>query len=226
MLQGYISLHRCIQENKLWQIKPFDKARAWIDLLVLANYKDNEFLLGNETITVLAGSFITSELKLMERWGWSKTKLRSYLKMLESDLMIEKKSDTKKTTITIVNYKVYQDSKNHEKTTEKPEKDTNNKVKKVKNNNIVEYSADFEEFYGIYPNPRNKEHTYTNYKNAIKNGATKESIMLATRNYLSFIKINEREEKYITVSTNFVGQKEGYKNWIETRAVTRRGTKI
>jgi hypothetical protein len=40
MHRGYIKLWRCIQDNNLWTDEPFDKARAWIDLVMLANYKD------------------------------------------------------------------------------------------------------------------------------------------------------------------------------------------
>ena len=55
-----------------------------------------------------AGSFITSEKKLMERWMWSNTKVRNFLKLLETDGMITKKTDSKKSALTVVNYKDYQ----------------------------------------------------------------------------------------------------------------------
>jgi hypothetical protein len=77
---------------------------------------------------------------LMDRWGWSKSKVRLYLTSLAQAQMIVKKTDKKKTTLNIVNYSVYQESqtteepqKNHRKTTEKPQKDTINKLKNVKN---------------------------------------------------------------------------------------------
>ena len=103
--QGWISLHRSIQDNWIWSEKPFDKARAWIDILLLVNHQNNKTRIGNEIIEVEAGSHITSEVKLMERWGWSKSKLRNYLEMLEREQMIIKKSDKKKTTLTVVNYR-------------------------------------------------------------------------------------------------------------------------
>ena len=76
-MEGWVKLHRKIQDHWLWQDKPFDKRSAWIDMLLMANHDDNKFLLGNVLVEVQRGSFITSELKLMERWGWSKTKVRS-----------------------------------------------------------------------------------------------------------------------------------------------------
>src|SRR5690606_28334003 len=97
--------------------RKFSKFEAWIDLLLLANHKDNKVLLGNEIIHVERGSFITSKRKLMERWGWSNTKIETYLNLLVEQGMLLVKSDTKKTVITIVNYDFYQgdgDEKRHE----------------------------------------------------------------------------------------------------------------
>lgn len=130
MSTGWIKLNRSIQENWLWEEKPFDKKSAWIDLLLMANHKSNKFPLGNEIIEVEQGSFVTSEIKLMNRWGWSKTKLRNFLKLLESEKMITKVVDRKKTTISIVNYKVYQGSEDQEKTTEKPQEDQEKTIEK------------------------------------------------------------------------------------------------
>jgi len=141
MADGWISIHRSLINNWVWEDKPFDRGRAWVDLILMANWKDNKFLLGNELMMVERGSFITSELKLMDRWGWGKEKTRKFLKLLESDGMIIKKADRKKTTIIIVNYSVYQPLSNdnqttdrpradHEQTTDRPRADTNNKDNK------------------------------------------------------------------------------------------------
>ncbi len=140
MDEGWIKFYRRMSEHWLWQDKPFSKGQAWTDILLQANHSDNKFLLGNELIEVKRGSFVTSELKLMERWGWSKTKVRSFLELLQKDNMIIKNTDRKKTTLTVVNYSDYQDSettkrpqKDHRETTERPQKDTNKNEKNVKN---------------------------------------------------------------------------------------------
>ena len=120
MSKGWISLHRQIWDNWVWKDKPFSKGQAWIDLLLMANYEDKKVLIGNQLITVKRGSFVTSVRKLCDRWGWSNTKVRAFLSLLEQDGMLIVKSDAKKTTITIVNYSDYQDSnisKNDAKTT-------------------------------------------------------------------------------------------------------------
>lgn len=171
--KGWIKLNRKLQNHWLWNDKPFDKRSAWIDMLMMANHSDNKFLLGNQLVEVKEGSFITSELKLMDRWGWSKTKVRSFIKLLEDDNMIVKKSDNKKTTLTIVNYSVYQDSqtteepqKNHEQTTEEPQKDTN-KNEKNDNNEKENIYKSLYDYYMQLDLIKHKEYTKS-MENAIK----------------------------------------------------------
>lgn len=133
-MSGWISIHRRIQDHWLWKEKPFDKKSAWIDLILMANHKDNKFLLGNDLVEVERGSFITSEYKLMERWGWSKTKVRAFLELLQNENMLIKNSDKKKTTLTIVNYSDYQLSETTERL-QKDYKETTERLHKNPNNN-------------------------------------------------------------------------------------------
>lgn len=107
--KGWISVHRTIFNNWLWEDKPFSKGQAWIDLLLLANHSDEKTLLGNELIHVKRGSKVTSLRKLSKRWGWSIKKVNNFLNLLESDNMIVVKRNTKRTAYTIVNYNDYQD---------------------------------------------------------------------------------------------------------------------
>lgn len=174
-MSGWIKLHRTIRDSWIYDEKPYSKFQAWIDLLLSANHKDNKFLLGNELVEVERGSFITSEHKLMAKWGWSKTKVRNFLSLLENDNMIVKISDKKKTTITIVKYNDYQDlettkepPKDHEKTTKEPPKDPNKNDKNDKNEkndkeDIYILSEDEKQFLDIlnqienYPLDRKKD---------------------------------------------------------------------
>ena len=143
--KGWIALHRSIQDNALWNEKPFSKGQAWVDMILMANHAPNDILLGNEIITLKRGQFHTSELKLAERWGWSRNKVRSYLTLLESQKMSTAKGTTKGTTITIENYTLYQDEpttqgtavgtlKKHRKNIEKTSKGTLTTMKNNVNN--------------------------------------------------------------------------------------------
>lgn len=163
-MQGWISLHRKIQENWLWEDKPFSKGQAWLDLLLMVNHEDKKIMLGNELIEVKRGSRITSIRYLCDRWGWSNTKVKNFLNLLQNDNMIVVKSDTKKTTLTVVNYNDYQvtsDNKNDTETTrERHESDTKATRKHTNNNDNNDnkdiYSAFFEDVWQLYPNKKGK----------------------------------------------------------------------
>lgn len=139
-MAGYIKLYRDIYEHWIWKDKPFSRGQAWIDLLLMANHDDNKIVIGNEIVLVERGCLVTSEVKLSERWGWSRHKVRDFLNLLQNDSMITKKSDTKRTYINILNYSVWQDSptaKEHQKdsagTSKGQRRDTNKNVKNDKN---------------------------------------------------------------------------------------------
>lgn len=145
---GWVSIHRQIQENWLWEDKPFSYGQAWVDLIMMANHTDKKVVLGKEIIKVKAGSFITSELKLMERWGWGKTRVRTFLDLLQKDEMIVKKVNRKRTTICIVNYSTFQDTQttnkplpNHKQTIAKPLPNTNNNENNDNNENNNIYAS-------------------------------------------------------------------------------------
>ena len=149
-MQGWVKIHRDLLDNELWSDKPFTKGQAWVDLLLLANHKDKNVLIGSHTEMVERGSFITSELKLMERWGWGRKKVKLFLNFLESQKMIERNANNKRTVITIVNYGFYQDcdlpkeqQKNRKRTAKEQQRDSRGTAKghkqERKNERMKEY---------------------------------------------------------------------------------------
>lgn len=157
-------------QNFLFKEKrQFSRFEAWIYLLMSANHTDTEVLLGNQLIKVKKGSFITSEVKLMAEFQWSKSKLRAFLSLLESQTMIEKITDTKKTTLTIVKYSDYQElqtakkpRKNRERTAKELRADTDNNENNYNNDNnenntnptevelVVDTRLDFSGFNNVF----------------------------------------------------------------------------
>jgi predicted transcriptional regulator len=179
LAKGWISVHRQIWDSWVWNEKPFSKGQAWVDMLLMVNHEDKKTLLGSQLILVKKGSCITSIRKLCERWGWSNTKVRSFLSLLEQDGMIVVKSDTKKTVLTIVNYSNYQDmntSKNdtettkehHESDTKATRKHTNNNENNDNNENntsstkdtALEFMNEIGKYYtsltGRFPSPKDE----------------------------------------------------------------------
>lgn len=110
MNRGFIKIYRKIEDNVLWlsNNEPFDSRSAWVDLILLANHKDNTFKLGMRTITVKRGQKWTSSNKLAQRWIWSRQKVMNYLHMLQNEGMIYLETSNRGLLITIVNYRVYQ----------------------------------------------------------------------------------------------------------------------
>lgn len=105
---GWIKLHRKLQDCWIWQEKPFDKGRAWVDLLLSAMHHDKKLLIDNEIVIISRGSFMTSVVKLSERWGWSRNKVFRFLKLLEDEQMLTTERTPKGTLINIVKYEDYQ----------------------------------------------------------------------------------------------------------------------
>ncbi|MDU4209174.1 MAG: DnaD domain protein [Finegoldia magna] len=151
MSYGWISIHRKIQDNIIWNDKPFNRGAAWIDLIMLANHENKKIIFNGSMVEIKRGEKITSLRKLSERWGWSRGKTKKFLNLLKDENMIEFKTDHQKTTYKIVNYNVYQNEdldkratekplNDQQKATEKPLNDTNNNINNynnVNNNNCV-----------------------------------------------------------------------------------------
>lgn len=109
MHQGYIKLHRAIRDCWIWHDdEPFTKRDAWIDLLLSANHADKKILYEGKLRTIHAGQFLTSLVKLSDRWKWDRKRVRKFLDVLENDNMITTDRTAHGTTITLVNWEKYQ----------------------------------------------------------------------------------------------------------------------
>ena len=140
MERGWVKIYRKIQDNPLWNEKPFSRGQAWIDLLLLANHKDNYIIARGIKVDIKRGQVGWSEVKLSDRWGWSRSKLRTFLKLLESEQQIIQQKNNVSLLITIENYQNHQSKeqqieqqKNSRKTAKEQQKDTNKNVKNEKN---------------------------------------------------------------------------------------------
>jgi len=112
MHRGYVKLYRCMQDHYLWNETPYDKARAWIDLIMLANHKTGTLRKRGIKITVNRGQVGWSERELGDRWGWSRGKVKRFINELEDEHQIEQQNGPQNinvtSLITILNYEKYQ----------------------------------------------------------------------------------------------------------------------
>ena len=78
----------------MWEDKPFARGQAWLDLLLLASWKDNDFWKRGIHIQQPEGTVAVSVKGLADRWGWSRGKVDKFLNGSKTNT----KSNTKKTT--------------------------------------------------------------------------------------------------------------------------------
>lgn len=159
-MNGWIKLNKRIRKHWLWDHP--DYFRAWVDMLMMANWKETKKLYKDEIIVIERGEFPTSIRKLAERWNMAINTVNKLLKLLKKDTMIDTHSDYGFTTIKINNYEKYQTRLDTPRDTVSDTladtvSDTtiryikNNKT--IKNNNIVR----FDSFWNLYDKKINRE---------------------------------------------------------------------
>jgi hypothetical protein len=116
-MTGWIKIHRSITNHWLYSEKRvYSKLEAWYDMLIAVNYSDSKTLIKGKLYEVKRGQSIMSLDSWAKRWNWDKSKVRRFLNTLQADNMIELKSDTITTQLTICNYESYQGERNTDET--------------------------------------------------------------------------------------------------------------
>lgn len=109
MKDGFIKLHRKIQDHWLWKNgEPFDKRSAWIDLLLLANWETATNSIKGIRFEQKRGEVVESISFLAKRWGWSENKVRRFIADLTAEGMVRADGRAYATSITIENYELFQ----------------------------------------------------------------------------------------------------------------------
>jgi len=135
-MRGWISLHKRIRTHWLWE-KP-DYLRAWLDLLMMANYRDRKQPYKDGIVLIKRGEIPISYRKLSARWGWSVNKIKRFILLLKKDTVVDTHTDYGFTVVKIIKYDEFQIQTN---TATNTVKDTaTNTVKDttiISNNNII-----------------------------------------------------------------------------------------
>lgn len=152
--KGFVLLWRSAFDNDVINDdrEPFDKRSAWFYLTAVANHENNTFVYNGKDITVGKGQHHTSVAKLAKKWNWSENRVRRYLATLERHHMIETKRSTSGTTITIVNYGIYNNARQTNGTTNgSTVGTTNGSVGGRQTNNEEQYIRNNEENKNLSP---------------------------------------------------------------------------
>lgn len=107
-MAGWIKISRDIVNHWLWQDKPFSRGQAWIDLLLMAAWKDSTFMVRGIRVEQRRGDVCLSVREMCERWRWSNGKVIRFLNELETAQQITQQKSNVINTISIVNYDKYQ----------------------------------------------------------------------------------------------------------------------
>ena len=167
MSNGWIKLHRKIQDNPIWD-KP-EQLKAWIDLLLMATHKERTKFIKGEEVVLQQGEIDASFRYLSKRWGWSIGRVQRFINLLKKCSMIEVKTSTGQNVVSICNYATYQieENKNDTLTSTAPiQKRYENKNVKKERTNI--YVQEFEELWSLVPKKVNKKKSYQKYLIVIK----------------------------------------------------------
>lgn len=123
---GWIKIYRQIEENPLYFSERFTKIQAWMDLILLVNYKPKTIFIRGNAVELKRGETGRSIQTLAKRWKWNERTVKSYLNLLKKEGMIQYRTNHVTTVITILNYDLYQG--NTEQNTEQSAEQTQNRI--------------------------------------------------------------------------------------------------
>lgn len=214
-MSGWIKLHRSMTDHWLYKEKRvFSKFEAWNDILLTVNYAECKTVIKGKLYHIERGQSILSFESWGKRWNWDKSKVRRFLNLLQSDNMIELKTDTITTQLTVCNYATYQDERNADETQVKRKRNTNEtqtkliKEEKERKEEKEIYIPEFSEFLAyaleLKPNINNQELKlkYEAWKvNGWKDGNDKpiknwKSKLAQTLKYISTIEPKQTNEQW------------------------------
>lgn len=136
-MKGWIRLHRKLLESS-FSNKPF-VGWLFINLLLLANHKENKFLWNNQEILIKKGQLLTGLLSLSQQTGLSFQNVRTALEALKSTNTITIKSTNKFSIISILKWEQYQEELTNNLTSKltNNQQTTNKQLTTNKNDNNV-----------------------------------------------------------------------------------------
>jgi hypothetical protein len=174
---------------------------AWVWMIARAAWAETAHKVGNEMVAVPRGAFFCTLRELQSAWMWgSDTKVRNFLKRLETALMIRwetvAKGNAQKTQVTICNYEVFQAYERTENAKENAWETHGKRTKETKEQDnkrsegkpslaLVPKPTRFPEFWAAYPHrggaKKGRKPSEAKYLAAIKAGASEQDIIDGAR---------------------------------------------
>lgn len=216
--RGWIKLHRKIQGNQLWTAESFTKAQAWIDLLLLANHKEEQVDIRGIWVTVKEGEVARGERFLAEKWRWSRDKVRRFLNYLDCAGQIRPQKNNVITVISICNWEQYQASNTTKPTANQTIDRTN--TRSIENNKEEIFYTPFEQWgfaliWNKYPKKLGKAKSHSIFKKTVKSLEDFNNILLAVEKFISYHKAKNTEPQFIPHGSTWFKQWQDWVNYKE-----------
>jgi hypothetical protein len=106
--RGVFGLDRNVLDHEIFPDVAYSEKEAWIWLIAEAAWKKRTRRVGEYTAKLDRGQLLASVRFLAEKWKWSKSKVERFLNKLKTETMIETRTETGITIITVCNYAKYQ----------------------------------------------------------------------------------------------------------------------
>lgn len=223
-MEGWIKLHRKLQEKALWQCTTPEQKVILITILLNINSDEKEWEWQGKQFICEPGQMVTSLASLAEKCGKgvSIKNVRTALEKFEKYGFLTNQSAKTGRLITVVNWALYQDSSyevanqsaNSRQSCGK-EVATNKNNKNNKNNNI--YNAHFVTLWSAYPKKADKAAAYKQYQARLKDGYSEEELLQAVERYAAECKRENREQRYIKHCKTFLGVNGSFTEYLKTR---------
>ena len=232
MTQGWVKIQRSVTDSWIYKSKPFCQFAAWVDLILLVNHEEKKIPVNGKMITIQRGQTYTSIRSLAERWGWSLSRVKRYIDVLEMDNMVNTEKNANGTLLTLVNYSLYQDAQNANET-ETERKRNANETRAERNKNIKNEKNDKEDKKDIYISSIDDIFSYLNLRTGkhftgrseaqrkhiiarLKEGYTVEEFKQVIDNKVAAWGHSEKMAVYLRPETLFGTKFETYLNDVET----------
>jgi len=181
-MQGWIKLHRKILDH--WCASEPEALAVWCRLMLEANHKTNKKMFNGKLIEIKRGQLIFGLNAFSAKSGVSVSKIRRYLKLFETERMIDKQITSKFSIITITCFDDYQgDDKQNTSKTQANDKQTTT-PKECKNDKEVIDQFNFEDIRAVWNEVCSNSSTICQTKKIV-DSKTKKQLPVIYKNYLA-----------------------------------------
>ena len=108
MADGWIKIQRSLTEDELYFSEKFSKIQAWIDILLLAEYRPREIYVRSVPLKLEKGQAAVSIRDLAQRWKWGVNRVQAFLKELVEFGKIDTHKRPLISVITVLGYETYE----------------------------------------------------------------------------------------------------------------------